>query len=101
MYNSRMNNFYVYILCSRKNGTLYIGLTNNLDRRIQIHRQGLNQGFTKRYDVYHLVYFETFDSIVEAIHREKQLKKWNRLWKIQLIEKVNSAWRDLYFDVIT
>ena len=93
-----MNNFYVYILCSKKNGTLYIGLTNDLCRRVQIHRKKLNQGFTKQYSVYHLVYFETFNSIVEAIYREKQLKKWNRVWKIQLIEKVNPAWKDLYHD---
>lgn len=93
-----MKNFYVYILCSRKNGTLYIGVTNNLNRRIQIHRSGLNQGFTKLYGVIHLVYYETFESIDEAIHREKQLKRWNRLWKIQLIEKVNPAWQDLYHD---
>ncbi len=93
-----MNNFYVYILCSSRNGTLYIGVTNDLDRRIRIHKQGLNRGFTKRYDVHHLVYFETFESITEAIHREKQLKKWNRLWKIQLIETVNPTWKHLYGD---
>lgn len=93
-----MKNFYIYILSSCKNGTLYIGVTNDLNRRIQIHKKGLNSGFTKRYGVDRLVYFEVFESIVGAIRREKQLKKWNRLWKIQLIEKVNPAWKDL-FDV--
>ncbi len=90
-----MKNFYVYILCSRKNGTLYIGVTNDLNRRIQIHKKKLNSGFTKRYGVDRLVYYEIFESIVDAIRREKQLKKWNRLWKIQLIEKINPSWKDL------
>jgi putative endonuclease len=91
-----MKNFYVYILSSRKNGTLYIGVTNDLNRRVQIHKKGLNSGFTKRYGVDRLVYFEVFESIIDAIRREKQLKKWNRLWKIHLIEKVNPLWKDLF-----
>ena len=91
-----MKNFYVYILSSCKNGTLYIGVTNNLDRRIKIHKKGLNSGFTKHYGVDQLVYFETFESITDAIRREKQLKKWNRAWKIQLIEKINPTWNDLF-----
>jgi len=91
-----MKNFYVYILCSQKNGTLYIGVTSDLDSRVKTHRAGLIPGFTKKYGVCHLVYFETFESITVAICREKQLKKWNRLWKIELIEKTNPAWRDLY-----
>lgn len=91
-----MKNFYVYILSSCKNGTLYIGVTNDLNRRIQIHKLGLNSGFTKRYGVDRLVYFEAFESIAVAIRREKQLKKWNRQWKIQLIEKINPTWKDLF-----
>ncbi len=91
-----MKNFYVYILSSCKNGTLYIGVTNDLNRRIQIHKKGLNSGFTKHYGVDRLVYYEVFESITVAIRREKQLKKWNRLWKIHLIEKVNPAWKDLF-----
>lgn len=78
-----------------KNGTLYIGVTNDLNRKIQIHKKKLSSGFTKRYSVDRLIYFETFESIVDAIRREKQLKKWNRLWKIQLIGKVNPTGKDL------
>ena len=91
-----MKSFYVYILCSGKNGTLYIGVTNDLNRRIQIHKKMLIPGFTQRYGVEHLVYYEVFESITVAIRREKQLKKWNRQWKIQLIEKVNPKWIDLF-----
>ena len=91
-----MKNFYVYILCSCKNGTLYIGVTNDLNRRVQIHKKKLIPGFTQRYSIDHLVYYEVFESITVAIRREKQLKKWNRLWKIQLIEKINPTWRDLF-----
>ena len=91
-----MKNFFVYILSSQKNGTLYIGVTSDLDRRVKTHRAGLIPGFTEKYGVCHLVYFETLESITDAIQREKQLKKWNRLWKIQLIEKMNPGWQDLY-----
>jgi len=91
-----MKNFYIYILCSGKNGTLYIGVTNDLNKRIKSHRTELTPGFTKLYGVCHLVYFEVFESITVAIRREKQLKNWKRLWKIQLIEKMNPGWRDLY-----
>ena len=98
-----MKKIYVYILCSGKNGTLYIGVTSDLNKRIKTHRSEVIPGFTKQYSVYHLVYFETFESITVAIRREKQLKNWKRLWKIQLIEKVNPGWQDLYnlkeFDV--
>jgi putative endonuclease len=90
-----MKNFYVYILCSKKNGTLYIGVTNDLNQRIQTHTAKLIHGFTNKYNVMRLVYYEVFESITMAIRREKQLKKWNRLWKIQLIEKMNPTWRDL------
>jgi len=90
-----MKNYYVYILASRRNGTLYIGLTNNLARRIYEHKNNLLDGFTKKYKVQNLVYAEEFKNIHDAIKREKQLKKWNRKWKVQLIEKENPDWIDL------
>ncbi|TSC62467.1 MAG: putative endonuclease [Parcubacteria group bacterium Gr01-1014_48] len=90
-----MKTYYVYILASRRNGTLYIGVTNNLARRIWEHQQSLIEGFTKKYHVNHLVYYEATNDINSALQREKQLKKWNRKWKLELIEKVNSEWKDL------
>lgn len=87
--------YYVYILCNRKNGTLYIGVTNNLARRILQHREGVFEGFTKKYAVKRLVYFETFQDIYLALGREKSLKNWKRAWKIDLIEKENRDWNDL------
>ena len=89
------NHYYVYILASRRNGTLYIGVTNNLERRVSEHQQGLVEGFTKKYRVHHLVYYETTSDIEAALQREKQLKKWNRKWKLELIEKENPEWKDL------
>jgi putative endonuclease len=89
-------NFYVYILASRIGGTLYIGVTNDLIRRVTEHRLKLSKGFTKKYAVDRLVYFEQFDDTENAIKREKQLKKWNRAWKIRLIEELNPNWDDLY-----
>lgn len=86
----------VYILASRRNGTSYTGVTGDLVKRVWEHRCGLVEGFTKRYGVHHLVYFEGYDQITEAIRREKQIKKWNRAWKIDLIEKSNPRWRDLW-----
>jgi putative endonuclease len=91
-----MKNYYVYILCSKRNGSLYIGITNDLNKRIQEHRAKLIPGFTAKYSINRLVYFEIFDSAITAIHREKCLKEWQRAWKIQLIEKVNPEWKDLY-----
>jgi len=88
--------FYVYILASRIGGTLYIGVTNDLIRRVVEHRLKSVKGFTKKYEVDRLVYFEQFDDVENAIRREKQLKKWNRAWKIRLIEEVNPNWDDLY-----
>jgi putative endonuclease len=88
--------YYVYILASRIGGTLYIGVTNDLIRRIGEHRLELMKGFTKRYGVHKLVYFEQFDDIENAISREKRVKKWNRAWKIRLIEELNPNWDDLY-----
>jgi putative endonuclease len=88
--------YFVYVLANRLGGTLYIGVTNDLTRRAQEHRQGEVAGFTRKYHVGRLVHFEPFDDIREAIAREKRLKKWNRAWKIQLIEEHNSNWDDLY-----
>ncbi len=90
-----MKEYYVYILASKKNGVLYIGITNDITRRVLEHKTNLNKGFSWRYDVKRLVYYETFTSIRDAIIREKRLKKWNRAWKVELIEKENSEWEDL------
>ena len=90
----------LYILASRRNGTLYIGVTSDLVKRAYEHKQDLVEGFTKRYGVHELVYFEMHEDMVSAITREKQLKKWNRAWKIELIEKRNPEWRDLYAELI-
>ncbi len=88
-------NYYVYILCSERNGTLYIGVTNDLRRRIFEHKEGLADGFTKKYNVKELVYYEETTDVHSALEREKQLKKWNRTWKIRLIEEQNPNWLDL------
>ena len=88
--------YYVYIMASKKYGTLYIGVTSDLVKRSYEHRNGIIVGFTRQYAVHHLVYFECTESIESAILREKQLKKWNRAWKIALIEKKNPEWNDLY-----
>ena len=91
--------YYVYILASKRNGTLYVGVTNSLFRRSFQHKLKENpKSFTAKYNVDKLVYFETYGDIYEAIYREKQLKKWKRAWKIALIEKENPAWRDLFRD---
>ncbi|MEI7484858.1 MAG: GIY-YIG nuclease family protein [Ignavibacteriota bacterium] len=91
--------YYVYILASKKRGTLYTGVTNNLAQRVLEHRLKVKKGFAEKYDVSILVYYESFRYIHNAIQRETQLKKWNRDWKIQLIEKENKDWRDLLNDV--
>ncbi len=90
-----MNNYHVYILASKYNGTLYIGVTNDLERRIYEHKQNLVDGFTKKYKVHILVYYENTGDINVAIAREKILKKWERLDKIKLIESINPEWKDL------
>lgn len=91
---------YVYILASERNGTLYVGVTNDLVRRVQEHRAERNpDSFTARYDVKRLVYYEYHDDIRNAIRREKQLKGWKRQWKLELIEGMNLHWRDLYPDI--
>ena len=87
--------YYVCILATDRNGTLYIGVTNDIDRRVAEHKQGVQEGFTSEYGVNRLVHVETFTDIHEAILRDKRLKKWNRQWKLNLIEKTNPEWRDL------
>jgi putative endonuclease len=87
--------YYVYILASRRNGTLYIGVTNSLFKRLEEHRAGEGSSFVKQYGVFRLVYVETYERAEEAIVREKQLKRWKRDWKIELIEKENLEWHDL------
>ena len=88
--------FWVYIVASGIGRTLYIGVTNNLIRRVYEHRNNVVPGFTKQYDVHRLVYYEQFFDVENAIRREKRLKKWNRAWKIRLIEQSNPNWDDLY-----
>jgi putative endonuclease len=88
--------YWVYILASRIGGTLYIGVTSDLVQRVYEHRSGAVPGFISKYGVYRLVYFEEFGDIENAIRREKRLKKWNRSWKVQLIEEVNPNWDDLF-----
>ncbi len=91
---------YVYIMASRRNGTLYVGVAVDFLRRVSEHKQDIIEGFTKRYGVHMLVYYEQAENILVAIQREKQLKKWKRAWKIQLIEKLNPEWKDLYDELI-
>lgn len=91
-----MRKYHVYILASAKNGTLYIGVTNDLGKRIFDHREGRGSIFTRRYEVKTLVYYEPFERVDEAISREKELKKWRREWKIDLIQSMNPEWNDLY-----
>ncbi|HCC05891.1 TPA: GIY-YIG nuclease [Candidatus Nomurabacteria bacterium] len=91
-----MKIYYVYILANKRNGTLYIGVTNDLKRRIYEHKEKLIDGFTKTYDVNILVWYESTELIESALTKEKQLKKWNRKWKIKIIEENNPEWIDLY-----
>ena len=91
-----MSQYYVYILASRRNGTLYVGTTNDLIRRVWEHKNDLVEGFTKEYGVHCLVWYEAAETPTAAIVREKQLKKWKRAWKLQLIEEENPTWSDLY-----
>ncbi len=95
-----MNRYYVYILASKKNGTLYIGVTNNLIKRVYEHRNGSIEGFTKKYKVHTLVYYEETKDINMAITVEKNMKKWRRQWKLELIEQFNPRWNDLYLQLI-
>jgi len=90
----------VYILASKKNGTLYVGVTSNLPKRVYEHKHNLIDGFSSKYNVHRLVYYEVHQEMVAAITREKQLKKWNRDWKINLIIEKNPGWSDLYSNII-
>jgi putative endonuclease len=92
--------FYVYILAKAKNSTLYTGVTNNLVRRVYEHKNGLAEGFTKEYGIKILVYYEVFDSILDAIQREKNIKKWKRCIKVKYIEFKNPNWNDLYDKIL-
>ncbi len=92
---------YIYILTTKNNKMLYIGVTNNLLRRVYEHKQGMVEGFTKRFHVKKLVYYEQYDSIQKAIQREKILKEWNRSWKERLINSFNPSWRDLYEEIVS
>jgi putative endonuclease len=89
----------IYILASQRNGTLYIGVTSNLIKRVWEHKSDFTDGFTKTYKVHDLVWYEIHETIEAAIKREKQLKEWKRQWKIDLIEKVNPYWNDLYVNI--
>jgi putative endonuclease len=89
-------NFYVYILASQRRGTLYIGVTSDLIKRVYEHKSGLVDGFTKQYGVRRLVYYEVAEDAEAALTRERQIKKWNRAWKLRLIEEHNPEWEDLY-----
>ena len=95
-----MKQGYVYLLASKKQGTLYLGVTSNLIRRVYEHKQGTVPGFTQAYGVRTLVWYEAHGDVIEAIRREKQLKKWKRSWKIRLIEEMNPEWRDLYYELV-
>ncbi|HET9679324.1 MAG TPA: GIY-YIG nuclease family protein [Gammaproteobacteria bacterium] len=90
----------VYILANKPKGTLYIGVTSDLVKRIWAHKQNLVDGFTKKYQIHDLVYFEQCEEMLNAIQREKQLKKWNRAWKIRLIEEKNPEWEDLWKEIM-
>jgi putative endonuclease len=92
--------FFVYLLASCKNGTLYVGVTSDLIKRVHQHKEGLADGFTKQYGVKTLVWFESTDSVEAAIHKEKQMKNWKRDWKIKLIEERNPEWKDLYPELL-
>ncbi|WP_372368685.1 GIY-YIG nuclease family protein [Candidatus Uabimicrobium sp. HlEnr_7] len=91
-----MKDYFVYILASRKNGTLYVGVTNDIERRMYEHKSKFTRGFTQKYSVNKLVYIEMFTEVYDAIYREKQLKKWKRQWKIDLIKRNNPDWNDLF-----
>ncbi len=95
-----MNQYYIYILAKGRNSTFYVGVTNDLVRRVWEHKEKLAEGFTKKYDVDKLVYYEIHNSVEEAIKKEKLVKKWRRQIKMEVIERVNPEWNDLYFEII-
>ena len=91
---------YVYLLASQKNGTLYTGVTSDIVKRVWQHKNNVVEGFSKKYHVHLLVWYEVHDEIESAITREKQIKEWKRIWKLELIEKTNPTWRDLYIEIV-
>ena len=95
-----MNPSYVYIMASKRNGTLYIGVTSDLAKRVYQHQTGETHGFTEKFRVHHLVYYEMYGTITDAIMREKTLKRWKRIWKLRLIEEVNPDWNDLAQEIL-
>ena len=97
--NSVNKQFYVYILASKRNGTLYTGITSNLIQRVWHHKNNIIEGFTQKYNVKTLVFYEVHDNVESAIAREKRIKKWRRAWKLQLIEKMNPQWNDLFEEI--
>lgn len=90
----------VYLLASKRNGTLYLGVTSNLTKRVWEHKNDVLEGFTKRYCVHNLVWYELHASMAAAIQKEKQMKEWHRKWKIELIESMNPSWNDLYSEIV-
>jgi putative endonuclease len=100
LFNSQMPHGFVYFMINRRNGILYAGVTSDLLRRAYEHRSGMIRGFTKRYGLKTLVYYEQFDDIRDAIQREKMIKHWPRAWKIRLIHQLNPEWKDLYGDLV-
>ena len=91
---------YVYLLASQKNGTLYTGVTSDIVKRVWQHKNNVVEGFSKKYHVHLLVWYEVHDEVESAITREKQIKEWKRIWKLELIEKTNPTWRDLYIEIV-
>ena len=94
-----MKTYYVYIMASKRNGTLHIGVTDDLIKRVHYHKNDFSDGFTKKYGIHTLVYYESTSDVNSAIQREKRLKRWNRIWKMRLVEQMNPEWRDLYDDL--
>lgn len=94
-----MKDYYVYMMASKRNGTLYTGMTNNLIRRVYEHKEGIFEGFTKKYGVKLLVWYEQANEVEAAIRREKNIQAWKREWKLRLIEEFNPNWNDLYFEI--
>lgn len=95
-----MKEYYIYIMATGRNGTLYSGVTSNLTKRVWEHKTNHIRGFTSKYNVKQLVYYEIYTDILEAISREKQIKKWRRSWKLSLIEKRNPQWKDLFSEIV-
>ena len=95
-----MNNYYVYIVSNKKRSTLYVGVTNDLIKRVKAHKAGVGSSFTKKYKLHDLVYFEEFNKPILAIRREKQIKKWNRKWKFDLIKTINPEMEDMFIDLV-